>query len=724
VPGWWPHQRLIVLADTVPAKDGGHRAVPLWLIAGHKELLGRLGQPAGDAEVATGLLETTVRLLRTAGTQVSAVDIEPASDDVPELRSDTVSARVDLATAAGSRPVTVGAEYGLALAAVAGAPVRVADAVMDRLAVPVPGEDVLAPFLPPADARPAGRRARRFEPRNMAFTDGLDYWELAGSFSADGQPAGPDYSCASADQSAFLAATVTEPVGSAVLVQAIAAEDYRGAAVTFRGQLRATGIAGQAGLHLAVSRPPSPAVQDAFLQAFLALDRLRDPDRFAGWLGGIVANVCRAQRRRAPLTLLGDWPENLHPASAGPLPSAEDLDRADVLGRAVAGLPPGQRQAVTLFYYADQPAGQVAVTPGAAKASLHKARRRLREYITAHRPDLIPAVSRRIPVTAVRIAHADPWPGRTPDGGMDVRHVLVILADDAGHRVLPVQLPGPERQLWRLLSRPDDLREEDPLSGHTEEMTGRLLQAAGVTLAGVTVTDLGPGVTATRIDIAGAGGTRPVTASLADGLSLAVIAGAPLTVDDPVMDRLARPVTGPDLLSQFRSQETSPRLLSRRFEPRNMAFTEGLDRWQLGGTFLRQGTGFDYAAAAGDGRAILAAAGPEPAGFAFLAQEIDADDYRGRTVTFRGELRSAAADGRAGLALRAASPGRPAPPQPASSDPWENPANHIAFATRTGAWTQYEVTAQVPADASLIRFGVFLNGGGQLEFRHPVIQNA
>jgi RNA polymerase sigma-70 factor (ECF subfamily) len=87
------------------------------------------------------------------------------------------------------------------------------------------------------------------------------------------------------------------------------------------------------------------AVQDAFLQAFIALDRLRDPGRFAGWLGGIVANVCRAQRRRPPLTLLGDWPENLHPASAGTLPSAEDLDRADVLSRAVAGLPPGQRQA-------------------------------------------------------------------------------------------------------------------------------------------------------------------------------------------------------------------------------------------------------------------------------------------------------------------------------------------------------------------------------------------
>jgi hypothetical protein len=190
------------------------------------------------------------------------VDIEPASDDVPELRADTVTARVGLATATGIRPVTVSAEYGLALAAVAGAPVRVADTVMDRLAVTVPGEDVLAPFLPPADARPPARprQSRRFEPRNMAFTEGLDYWELAGSFSDDGQSAGPDYSCTAANQSAVLAATVQEPARSAVLVQAIAAEDYRGRTVTFRGQLRATGLVGKAGLHLAVSRPPDEPV--------------------------------------------------------------------------------------------------------------------------------------------------------------------------------------------------------------------------------------------------------------------------------------------------------------------------------------------------------------------------------------------------------------------------------------------------------------------------------
>jgi hypothetical protein len=260
VPDWRLHQRLIVLAD-----DAGHRAVPLWLrIYGHKELLGRVaqlsrpGRSAADAEVASGLLETAVRLLRTAGTAVSAVDIEPASDDVPELRWDTVTARVGLTAATGTRPVTVSAEYGLALAAVAGAPVRVAGQVMDRLAVSVPGQDMLAPFLPLADAwGPGGPgQPRRFEPRNMAFTGGLDYWELAGSFSGDGQPAGPEYACTAAGQSAVLAATVPEPAGSAVLVQAIYAEDYRGTAVTFRGQLRTAGLAGQAGLHLAVSGPP------------------------------------------------------------------------------------------------------------------------------------------------------------------------------------------------------------------------------------------------------------------------------------------------------------------------------------------------------------------------------------------------------------------------------------------------------------------------------------
>src|SRR5580693_7960632 len=170
-------------------------------------------------------------------------------------------------------------------------------------------------------------------------------------------------------------------------------------------------------------------VQESFLQAFIGLDRLRDPDRFAGWLGGIVVNVHRALRRRAPLMLVADWPEQLHPVSAEGLPSADDLDRADALRQAVADLPAGQRQAVTLYYYADLPASQIADSAGAVTSSLHKARRRLRAHITAHRPDLIPAMARRTPMTPVRIAHAEPMPGDLGDGRFAVNQILVVLAD-------------------------------------------------------------------------------------------------------------------------------------------------------------------------------------------------------------------------------------------------------------------------------------------------------
>ena len=260
---------LIVLAD-----DTGHRAVPLWLRVS-KHLWRLLNRPAED-DVTVGVLEeTAARLLHAAGVEVTAVNLAPASDDVRELRSETVATRVELATATGKRQVPVSAEYGLALAAAAGAPVRIANAVMDRLAVPVHGEDVLTPFLPPAPAASPRHRGlrRRPEPRNLTFADGLDYWDLAGDFPADGQPHWQDYSCATTDQSAVLASAVPEPAGFAILVQTIDAEEYLGSTVTFRGQLRATSVAGQAGLHLAVGaafEPPGAHLRDRGVRSLTA----------------------------------------------------------------------------------------------------------------------------------------------------------------------------------------------------------------------------------------------------------------------------------------------------------------------------------------------------------------------------------------------------------------------------------------------------------------------
>ena len=46
-------------------------------------------------------------------------------------------------------------------------------------------------------------------------------------------------------------------------------------------------------------------------------------------------------------------------------------------------------------------------------------------------------------MTIVRIAHVEPRPGRLPDGGFQTRGVLVVLADEAGRRAVPIWLREP-----------------------------------------------------------------------------------------------------------------------------------------------------------------------------------------------------------------------------------------------------------------------------------------
>ena len=63
----------------------------------------------------------------------------------------------------------------------------------------------------------------------------------------------------------MLSATVPQPAGFAVLGQEMFADDYRGAAITFRGQFRARDVAGsgaasRAGLFLRFASDPGDAV--------------------------------------------------------------------------------------------------------------------------------------------------------------------------------------------------------------------------------------------------------------------------------------------------------------------------------------------------------------------------------------------------------------------------------------------------------------------------------
>ena len=261
-----------------------------------------------------------------------------------------------------------------------------------------------------------------------------------------------------------------------------------------------------------------------------------------------------------------------------------------------------------------------------------------------------------------------------------------------------------------------------------DELIEQLLHVAGVRVAGVDIGEPGPNVTAARVQLAGPAGTRHVTARLAEGLALAIRTGAPVRVADAVMDRLGVPSQpGPSAASDVRRPgAAAPGRRRSRYEPRNLSFADGLDWWVFGGSFAEhaaQSHWHDYVAETDHEIAVLRSVVPEPEGFAVLAQQIFADDYRGAVVTFRGEFRSSGSPGRASLGLRV-SGGRPVPRLLTEKSVLADPDNHVVAIPASRDWARHEVTARVPEDSDVIVFAIFLAGPGQVELRNPALARA
>ena len=347
-------------------------------------------------------------------------------------------------------------------------------------------------------------------------------------------------------------------------------------------------------------------------------------------------------------------------------------------------------------------------------------------------------------MTTVRIAHAEPRPGKLANGEFQTRGHLVVLADDAGHRAVPIWLRGEpgEIDLAELLEFAARPAGEIITADAPQELATRLLHAADASVTGVDIDvtaadadELTPQVTVARVGLRGSAGTRQVTAGLGLGLAMAAAAGVPVRLADAVMDRLAVPVPGDDTLTPFLDRvppvaRAWPGLgppgwpmaslpgQRPRFEPRNLEFADGLDRWDLDLGF-RGGADpsrpEDYSAAVDDQSAVLSSAAPRPAGSAALVQAIFADDYRGASVVFRGEIRTEPLTEQAGLRLEILRhlwrAGR------ARED-------HAVTVSGGTHWTRHEVTAAIPADADIIRFGIALTGSGQIRLRNPELRTA
>jgi RNA polymerase sigma-70 factor (ECF subfamily) len=130
------------------------------------------------------------------------------------------------------------------------------------------------------------------------------------------------------------------------------------------------------------------ALQDAFVRAWRALGRCRDPEHFDAWLFRILANRCRtrgAHRRRYESTFIRDEHALRSAPHDAPAPTEGEPGWDGAVGRALAALEPDQREAFLLKYVEElsyeEISGLTGVGISALKMRVKRAADRLRDLL-------------------------------------------------------------------------------------------------------------------------------------------------------------------------------------------------------------------------------------------------------------------------------------------------------------------------------------------------------
>jgi RNA polymerase sigma-70 factor (ECF subfamily) len=134
------------------------------------------------------------------------------------------------------------------------------------------------------------------------------------------------------------------------------------------------------------------ATQEAFLQAWRDIPRLRDPDRFDAWLNRILVNRCRtlrANRRRTTVREihLSVLPESDEPAAGEGPPGGGGPASLDSVEQAFRRLSTPERTILVLHHLQHLPLTDVAaglgIPVGTAKSRLFAARKALERALEA-----------------------------------------------------------------------------------------------------------------------------------------------------------------------------------------------------------------------------------------------------------------------------------------------------------------------------------------------------
>jgi RNA polymerase sigma factor (sigma-70 family) len=280
-------------------------------------------------------------------------------------------------------------------------------------------------------------------------------------------------------------------------------------------------------------------VQEAALQAYLSLDRLRKEDAFRSWFFGIVLNLCRSLIRDRERRFFS-WEaiegglrfEAIGFSSEQPDPQevveARELHR--LILQAIDGLAEENRQATFLYYYQQLSVQEIGailgISAGAVKVRLHRSRKILGQRLMA----LVGAAGWSLPEyerrQKMKIAQVlDVIKQEKRDG------YIVVLHDEAGGKILPIWIGPFEGQSIAIGMQQFQLPRPLPF-----QFMANMLDALGVALEEVRIEALKENTFYAIVKLNKDNEIKEVDARPSDALALAVLKGSPIYISEEVLE--------------------------------------------------------------------------------------------------------------------------------------------------------------------------------------------
>ena len=293
----------------------------------------------------------------------------------------------------------------------------------------------------------------------------------------------------------------------------------------------------------------SEVLQESLLEAYLSLEHLREPSKFASWLCGIVLNVHRRYTRQqrpssVPLEAIDQSPDlgRMTPWLT-PVSPQYDAERNEVrlaVVETLKTLAPSLQKVVFLFYFdglsVPEIASAIGISEGAVKVRLYRARQQLKDVLKADHPEMVPQRGRKqmISVTIADIVKFKPTetfaPG-SPIAPGAFWHVI-LLKDEPGRRVLPIWVGQFEGE--SIATGMEKFSTPRPM---TYDFMASLLKALGARVEEVRVETLKDDTFYAVVKVRAGRAVREIDARPSDAIAVAVRTGSPIFVAEDVMNK-------------------------------------------------------------------------------------------------------------------------------------------------------------------------------------------